>query len=117
MIGLFFQLSGSSFRRDCLKKVRSCMKDAEKCGLDDLMDIKVRYELSNKFNATAWFMMTKYNVLVPSVSAEHPMYAAIWYDYFEELQELLKSDNLDEARELGLRYNSRMRHFNNEQNK
>ena len=40
------------------------MKAAEKCGLDDLMDIKVRYKLSDKFNATAWFMMTKYNVLV-----------------------------------------------------
>lgn len=108
---MFFQSSTNSFRRDCLKRVRSCMKAAEKCGLDDLMDIKVRYKLSDRFNATAWFMMTKYNVLVPSISAEHPMYVAIWYDYFEELQELLKSDSLDAARELGLRYNPRVRHY------
>ncbi len=56
-------------------------------------------------------MMTKYDVLVPSVSAEHPMYTAIWYDYFEELKRFLESDDLDGARELGLRYNLRMRHY------
>ena len=56
-------------------------------------------------------MMTKYDVLVPSVSAEHPMYAAIWYDYLEELKRFLESDDLDGARELGLRYNLRMRHY------
>ena len=56
-------------------------------------------------------MMTKYDVLVPSVSAEHPMYAAIWYDYFEKLKRILESDDLDGARELGLRYDLRMRHY------
>lgn len=56
-------------------------------------------------------MTAKYNVLVPTVSAEHPMHAAIWYDYFEELKELLESNNLDGVRELGLPYNPRMRNY------
>ena len=45
---MFFQLSRGPFMRNCLKRVRSCMKATGKCGLDDLINIKVRYELSDK---------------------------------------------------------------------